>query len=402
MKTDNTPDPQFVESILVGLTYWRERTAHIDDQVIGELDAERQNLHRIVRYGLVLPQTWQSAAAVILQSFNFVERRGYWREWIPVLEKAIARCDKEHIPVKFKLLNQLGQLYRFVLQWTPALAAHEEAETIAQQLGDEQKLAESYCHLSELYLRQRQYSKAEKYGLAALARFMKIDATERWIAITSSTLGELARFRGDLAQAEERFSQAISYWRILNEPVRIARVLNDLAVAFTTAAKFEQAEKCLKETILLLGPTPNELDKVMAQINFGLLHFRRENWIGAEAAFRKANSSYLQKSPHIFYRALVANNLGNVLLKQDRLEDAASYLQDAITLWRQADDKLELANTLGTLAETLVAQRRQEEAIALFEEAIDLLSEYPDDTWVQKLQQNFMAQQKAIRTGVKS
>lgn len=402
MKTDSTPDPQFVESILVGLTYWRERTAHIDDQVISELDTERQNLHRIVRYGLVLPQTWQSAAAVILQSFNFVERRGYWREWIPVLEKAIARCDKEHISVKFKLLNQLGQLYRFVLQWTPALAAHEEAETIAQQLGDEQTLAESYCHLSELYLRQRQYSKAEKYGLAALARFTKIDATERWIAITSSTLGELARFRGDLAQAEERFSQAISYWRILNEPVRIARVLNDLAVAFTTAAKFEQAEKCLKETVLLLEPTPNELDKVMAQINFGLLHFRRENWIGAEAAFRKANSSYLQKTPHIFYRALVANNLGNVLLKQDRLEDAASYLQDAITLWRQADDKLELANTLGTLAETLAAQRRQEEAIARFEEAIDLLSEYPDDTWAQKLQENFMAQQKAIRTGVKS
>ncbi len=402
MNAANSPDPQFIENIIAGLAYWQAQTAELDDRAISQLDAERQNLYRIVQYGLELPQTWRDTAVVILQSFNFVERRGYWREWIPVLEKAIAESDEEYSPVKFRLLNQLGQLYRFVMQWPPALAAHEAAETIARQLENEQMLAESHCHLSELYLRQRQYDKAEQYGLAALNRFTKVGAPERWLAVTLSTLGELARFRGNFALAEERLFQAISHWRLLNEPVRIARALSDLAVTFLVAEKLERAERCLTEVAALLEPTGYELDKVMVQINFGLLHFKQESWIEAELAFRKADSSYLRRSPHIYYRALVANNFGNVLLKQGRLAEAASCLQDAISLWRQANDNLELGNTLGTLAETLVAQEQYTDAMPLYEEAITLLSDFPDDARAKELQEKFLGQRKATIIKAKS
>lgn len=402
MNPAKLPDAQFVENIVAGLTYWQEQTSQLDEQAIAELDVQRQNLYRIVRYGLVLPQTWLDTAVVTLQSFDLIEQRGYWQEWIPILEKAIAHCNGEHLYLKFKLLNQLGQLYRSMRQLPSALAAHEEAEAIAQSLGDEQVLAESHCNLSELYLRQRKYKEAEQYGLDALTKFTSIGAGERWLAITLDTLGELARFRGDLSLAEERLSQAVSYWCLLNEPVRMARALNDLAVTFLAAEKFEQARQCYTKVAALLEPTINELDKVMVQINLGVLYFRQEQWIEAESFFRKADSSYLRRSPHTYYQALVANNLGNVLLKQERLEAATSYLQNAITLWRQIGDKLELANTLGTLAEAVAAQGRRADAIPLYEEAVVLLSGFPEDAWAGALQEKFVAQQKAMKTKTKS
>lgn len=394
MNTGKSPDPQFIENIVASLTYWEGRTAHIDEPDIRELNRERRNLYRIVQYGLVLQQTWRSAAIVILQSFYFIERCGYWHEWIPVLEKALAWGEDEHVLLKFKLMNQLGQLHCFARQWAPALVAHKAAEKIAEQLGDEQMLAECYCHLSKLYLGQRKYDQGEKYGLSALQWFTDANAGERWIAITLSTLGELARLHGDLLLSEERLAQAVSYWRLIDEPVRTAHALNNLATTFLAAGKLVQAEQCLKEVVVLLGTTANELDKVLVHINLGGLDFRRENWIGAEAAFQEANSSYLRRSPYIYYRALVATNLGNVLLKQGRLEEATAYLQDAVSLWRSADDNLELANTLGALAETLVSRGQSLDAIPLYEEAVTLLSYFSNNAWAKELHEKFTKQRK--------
>ena len=392
-----SPSAQFIRSIKGAIAYWRKRTQEMDDNTIRRLDAERQNIFQAVQFGLVPPQTWRDAAMVVLQTFDLIEQRGYWQEWIPVMEMAITHCADDQLHLKVKLLNQLGQFYRFLWQLVPALAAHKEAETIAQQLRDEQMLAESHCSLSELYLRQRQYDKAEQYGQSALTQFTNVDVEEKWLAATLNTLGELARFRGDLLLAEKRLSQAAAHWRSLNKPVRIARTLNDLAVTFLAAGKFEQAHQCYIEVVTLLEPTTNELDKVMVQINLGVLYFRQEKWIEAEAVFRKADSACIQQSPNIYYQALIANNLGNVLLKQNRLEEAALYLHNAAAFWRQTGDNLELANTLGTLAETTIAQKRVLDAIPLYEEAIEILSDIPDDARAENLQKSFVAQQEAIQ-----
>lgn len=393
--------PRFTQIIHDALAHWQSRTAALDDDLIQALDADRENLFRLVEFGLGLAETQRETAVVIRQSFHFIERRGYWREWTPFLEKAIAGCTDEHAPLKLRLLNQLGQFHRFMRQLAPALAAHKEAETLARRLENKQMLAESHCYLSGLYLRQREYDKAETYGVSALDKFTEAGASEWWLAVTLSTLGELARSRGNLSLAEERLSQAVSYWRSLDDPVRIARALNDLAIVFLKAEQLGQAQRCYGEAAALLEPTNNELDKVMVQINLGVLYFKQERWTKAETAFRQADSTYLRWSPHIFYKALVANNLGNVLLKQERLGEAVSYLKNAITLWQQAEDDLERANTIGTLAEALVAQKKQSDALPLYEEAIDLLAKHPDDAWAKELREKFVAQRKGIQVTAK-
>lgn len=393
------PSSEFIQSIKAGIAYWHKQTYRLSPEAITILDQQRQNLYRLVQFGMKLPQTWEGAANIALQAFDLVEQRGYWQEWIPVMQQAIAACSDENSHLKFRLLNRLGQLHRLNRQLSASVKVHQAAEVIARQLDNEQMLAEVYYNLSEAYLRKHEYSEAERYGVAALSRFNKLESEKKWVPAVLNTLGEIARFRGDLDVSERRLSQAVDLSRALNRPVYLVRFLNNLALTLQVAGRFDEASQCLIEAATSLGPATNEFDKAMIQINLGVLHFKQKQWTEAEAAFREADSSYLQRSGHVYYQALTANNLGNVLLKQKRFAEAESYLRRAIPLWKQASDDLELANTVGSLAEVLVAQGQVDAAIALYSEAIALLQQFLDDAWAKQLLDRFNAQRQVLSTG---
>jgi len=391
-----SPSPHFVKAIHASLSYWQERTNQLDDRAIGKVDAERQNLYRAVQFGLVLPQTWQATAIVILQSFDLVERRGYWQEWLTTVERALNICPQDERQLRFKLLIRLGQLQRFTRQLAQAIETHYAAEAVAQQLGDAQALAEAHFNLSECYWYSRDYEKADHYGLSALEQFEQLNVDLKWCAATLNTLGMVAWWRGDLPLAEQRLSKAVDYWRIIAQPTQLARVLNNLAGTLRSAKKYELALQYLDEAGQKLASTTSELDKTMVNITRGGLYYDLQQWAKAEAAFRQADSLYLARSGHIFYQALVAQGLGNTLLKQGRLVEAEEYLHQGLALWRQASDNLMLANTLGTLAETLAAQGRSVEAIALYDEALTHLAQHPGDAWARKLHSEFQTQKRTL------
>lgn len=391
-----SPSPEFIQSIQAGISYWQELTYRLSPETMVALDRQRQNLYRLVQFGLKRPETQVGAATIALQAFDLVEQRGYWLDWAPIMQQAITGCKDERPHLKFKLLNRLGQLHRLNRQLDSSVKTHQAAEAIAQQLNDKQLLAEAHYNLSETYLRQHEYDEAERYGLAALSTFSNLKGVNQWLSAVLNTLGEISRFRGDLAVSETRLARAVDLARVSNQSTYLVRFLNNLFLTLQAAERYDEALACLTEAAVSLGPAANDFDYVMIQINLGLLHFKQQQWHEAEAAFRQANSPYLQRSGHIYYQALIANNLGNTLLKQHRFNEAESYLRRAMRLWKQANDDLELANTVGTLAEVLTAQSQFDEAIILYTEAIALLKQFPDNAWAQQLLNRFTAQSQKL------
>lgn len=78
----------------------------------GELDRHRQYIFRIVQFGLQSPETWRETGHLALQAFTLVERRGYWREWIPILARVCDLCTDEELSLQCRALNRLGQRYQ--------------------------------------------------------------------------------------------------------------------------------------------------------------------------------------------------------------------------------------------------------------------------------------------------
>jgi tetratricopeptide (TPR) repeat protein len=401
------PDASFLDCVLANLNYWRQTVTATPESDFGVLDADWPNLVRAVSYGLALPETRPAVAELALAAFDFVERRGYWEAWLPLLRalldgwpEALRASPAAPAPPRTHalLLDQYGNFLRLGQRPAEAVAAHTEAEALWRELDDRQQLARVHHALSEDYRVWRRYAEAEHFGVLALEEFEQLELAK--VAgnggAVLNTLGLTAYARGDFEIAEQMLTRAVALWRNANTPVVLARILTNLAFNLEAQGKVEAALSAYFEAGEILEATVDELKRSMLQLSLGTLYFNQGRLAEAEAAFAQADSPYLRASGHLYYQAVTANNQGNLLLAQKRLDEAESKLRLAISLWRQMEDGVMLANTLGTLGEALGALDRPTKAINAYDEALELLARYPEDAWAKRLLGKFREQREAL------
>lgn len=304
--------PKFAESVAANVAYWQARLSDLSDGDNTAIDRDRVNLFRAVEFGLGLQDTWHDTAGLIVQCFSFIVQRGYYREWIPVIETVVSSCTEDDLALRGRLLDQLGLCYRRNRQLDAAIISHLEEEHIGELLEDESRKAFARMHLSAVYWRKHQYEKAEQYGLAALEGFSGRDDNKEKVAACLINLGNIAQGRGEHTLAKDRLKQSLELYRELNQPADLANALKNLSTVYETEGNYEEALMGLIEAAETLASTDYEIDKATIEINIGTLYFRKGQLDLAEAAFRRADSPYMRQFGPIYYRALTANNLGNV------------------------------------------------------------------------------------------
>jgi tetratricopeptide (TPR) repeat protein len=380
---------KFAESIAANLDYWHVRLGDLSEDDLRVVDRDRVNLYRAIEFGLDLQETWQETTKLIVRCFPLITQRGYYRDWIPVLEKAASCCTGKDLALKGRVFDQLGICYRRNRLLDAAITVHLEEERIGESLKDESRMAFARMHLSAAFWRKHQYERAEQYGLAALSGFMALDDSKEMVASCLINLGNIAQGRGDHALARDRLNRSLGLYRELNQPADIAVVLKNLSTVYETEGNYDEALVGLIEAADILSGTEFEIDKSLVEINIGTLYFRKGELDLAEAAFNRADSPYMRELGPVFYRALIANNLGNVCLLREQWDQAEKYLQRSVFLFRQANAQVNLANSLSGVAEALVGMGKVDEAIPYYDEAIELVAIFPEDAWAKRLYEEF-------------
>lgn len=251
--------------------------------------------------------------------------------------------------------------------------------------------------MSTDYAFSRQYGLAEQYGQQALTSFRATNAPPKFQAAALNVLGMIAWWRGQLDYAETQLRQAAFLWRELGQLTELLRTLNNLMGILKAAGKYEAVRLCYAEAVTCFPHIASEFEKIVTEVGYGGALFEQGHYQEAEAVFHRANSIYLQQSGHLYYQAIVAQCLGNTLLKQESLDKAASYLKESARLWEKCDDELMRANTLGTIAELYVRQGKTGKAVAFFDQALAILGRYPDDAWAKKLAADFTKQLRELK-----
>lgn len=390
------PSQHFTRGILANLVYWQEQVSQLTDTDARLFLQEQANLLLAVEMGLALAETRPSANTLLMQLFPLIERCGYWQWWLPLWETAVAAAAQSQIGQCARLLNYLGQLRRLNGQVDQAIQRHEEAQTIAQQAGDARSLAEAWGNLTLDNHARRAYDRAESYGQQALTLFDTLDNAEKWEATLWNTLGLVALDRQDFAQAEIRLRCSAAIWQQLQHPTQLARILKNLGILFQQQQNYLLAGYCYQEALQHLAATDSDLDRIQVQMNLGVLHFLQQQYTQAEIAFRLTHSFFQRHQGSHSLRAMAAQNLGNVLVKQERPAEAQVYFQQASMLWQQLQDELNLANTLGSLGEAWVLLGDVPTAVTAYDEALILLAHYPAHPWAQKLQREFTMEREAL------
>lgn len=389
------PSRQFHNSIMASLSYWREITKEIGDHGIKQLDKERQNLFRAVEFGLALPQAWRMTVDIALQTIPLINRRLYRREWIPVLEDLLKQYPEGNPRMKFNLLIQLGRLQRLELQRDQAVKTLEGAEDLAKQMGDQHALAQAYYQIGRAHSDARRYQKADSYIKSALDILDELkDVDLALLAWVLNARGKISQINGDFELAHEYYTRSISNWRKIPDETGLARTLMDLATNYRYSGDLDQAIAQYKQAEQIFSSSANELDKTLVAINLGATYYDKGEWVLAEETFRKAYSTYLRKSGELRMQAILTVNLGNVLLKVGRLAEAEAYLRQAIVMWEEIDDDLNLANCIGTLGEVLSAKGDYRAAITLFIEALSGLDKYSTHPFARQIRETFEVEKR--------
>lgn len=378
-------DEQFVQSAAASVVYWQQRLQTADEAELSALNRDRRNILSAIEFGLRLPQTLRPAAALTLQTYPMIRSAGYVAEWIPIFEWAASLIGPVDGALQRHLWNRVGQFYHAMRRLDEAVAAHQWVAQSAREAGHEQAEAEAFLHLAEDYREQREYPQAHRYAQQALQRFRALNSGQRWEAAALNSLGFVAWRRGDRQEAEALLRRAIERYRALQENVQLARALNNLGGVLREQKAYESAEQAYEEAVATLANTGAALEKIIVNVSLASLYYEQEQYEAAEMTFRAADTPYLQRSGHSYYQAYVANGLGNTFWRQGRLKAAEAKLRRAVALWREADDDLMMANSIRSIARVLAAQGRAQEAIAHYDEALQIAIRYKDDAWAREL-----------------
>jgi tetratricopeptide (TPR) repeat protein len=364
----------FVAGIDNAFHYWRQRL----ESDLPAVDRERHNLYRAIQFGLAHPGTAAAAATLALQLYPLVMARGYWREWQPLLAQALHGCCHDQPRLRASLLNFLGQAQRVSGRVEAAIASHRAAAALAETLDDPFALSETYHFLARAYLDARDYPLAEHYARAVLdLPPVETPLGLHYLADSLRTLALAARSRGDFDDAIDTMGRAVEIWRRAGDHYQLAKGLLDLGLTVQKGGDPDLALIFFTQAAGLLEGTMHVTDQIVVQYNIGAVHFARDEWPQAEAAFRQIDLAYLRETGNLILEANVLTARGNALIYQGRCSQAVPLLRSAVAIRRQLEDPVESANAIGGLGEALACLGEHDQALACYDEAIDLFAAFP-------------------------
>lgn len=376
--------PRFRAQIGRALRYWLARTTDFDEAELPQLARERDNIVQAVRYGSALAEWMGDSAELAHRFFPVVERQADFAAWRGVLEQLVRRLPPG--AARVRLANHIALLHRLDGRPTTAVAHHQAVLADADAHGLAADAATITYNLGYDYWEINDYRQAWAHAERAAARGAAVpDLPPHFHASVALLKGLVYLHTGRGAQALPLFETAAEQWEAIGRWTYAARAVINMAQAAEATGDLAHGLALYERAEALLERANNRLDRQLVVINRGTNYSRQEKWEKALEAYLAADFDFLRRIGHRRYLAMLATNIGDVALRLGDWDSAESQLHEALRLWRSLEDDVMLANAVGTLGELHLAKRETDRAAHHLDEALALLSRYPDNAWGREL-----------------
>jgi len=376
-----TPTPQFTTLIRNNIHHWQE-TAMQQPERADYLHTEQQNVYQSIDMGLQVAATMPAATDLMLELSLFVEKHGYWRTWIPLLEKSIAA--HADTPKRWQLQIQLA----FFL-WKSG--ENETAVSILNQLLtkslDTAQQGRVHYHLGNSYFWQQRYDDARIHAQKALTIFASHpEETIGGTAPAINLLGTINLHTNNNAAAIPLFAEARQLWAREGAYDYVITTWNNEARSHGAIGQVAEAMHCYQQAILRLETQGNLLDTGRIYLNLGTLYASQEKWKEAESAYLYVDRNALYQQGHLDLYARLITSLGYVVMEMGELETAVSHTTEAIAIWQQLGNELMEANALENLGDAQLRLGNINAARTSYQNGLNLANKHPDNLFAQELQ----------------
>ncbi len=235
-----------------------------------------------------------------------------------------------------------------------------QAEAITEQLIPESlEEAENLNSLGEVARRRGDLDQAEELYRRALAIRQRPALESLDMALSLNGLGAVALARGDLDQAAKLFRRSLAI-REQQAPgsLDVAAGLNNLGIVAKVRGDLEQAAELHQRALAIRQQqAPESLVVTTSLINLGVVAQARGDLEQATELSLQALAIQERLAPESPDAATSLINLGDLARVQGDLDQAAEYCRRAVSIFeRQAPQSLDMARSLSAMA--LVARAR--------------------------------------------
>jgi predicted ATPase/tRNA A-37 threonylcarbamoyl transferase component Bud32 len=203
----------------------------------------------------------------------------------------------------------------------------------------------------------------------ALSRASEVPDEE--LSKARSTLGNLARRSGDLAEALRQHELSLEINRRSGNPHRTAVSLHNVANILVALGDIEGGRARFEESMPLRRAVGDEQSLALALIGLGVVEFRLQDLAAAERHLEEA-ISILRRGGDPLRLGQPLNNLAVIKLENERFDEADALLDESMEVRQQTGDVHGITQTLWNKG--LVQQRRgdKSEALRYLREALEL------------------------------
>lgn len=322
------------------------------------------------------PGSKKEAMALLRMGLLQSKKENYERAVVSI-ESAIAIMSKKEPDADLvNAFMDLGIVLENATRHETSLSRFKTAARLSQTLNLSELLGEQYLHIGRVYdLRLNQYATALAYYEKAQALFSSLGDAEK-IAESKLNRGRCFRLLGDFSEADALFGQSLA---LLGEkgsrhPLLRAKVLIEQANNAWYQGRYEEAFKRQRQCQALAVRYDIVALQGMALNTEGLIWWTLGDYDKATDVLENALTlaeSQLTRPDEV---ASTLNNIGLVLRDKGAFEDALAVFEKAIEIDRAIDSQWGLAYDYRNKGLTYLKLDRFNEAADLFDRAYGISS----------------------------
>lgn len=251
------------------------------------------------------------------------------------------------------------------------------AREILEPTGDTTNLARAYHCLGRAYwgldeqaLAREQYELAIEWGRRA--------RKDRALAITYMNLGLVARHEGDLDEAGMCYRRALRLLRQTSDEASRARLQNNLGVMLLYQGNFYEAGNSLRRALEHLSTFHSDALVGHVNNNFAVTCIYTGEWAIAESYIQQALTIARQHQDKLD-EGIFTETLGLLRTHQGRIPEANELLRFALDRGKEVGSKKLETQAYLSLAKLWLAERNTHLSLTYARNARDLASEVSDE-----------------------
>lgn len=338
-------------------------------------EADHNNFLSAIEWGVENEEA--EKGGMIADAFwKYWEISGQYSSGIRILEIILNKKGDLSETTRVKLLNKVGNLYKFQGNYEVAGKFFEESLSISQKMKDKIGISASFINLGSLAFTQGDFEQAKKFFEESIA--IKRDLGDKiGIAGSLNNLGGISFSQGEYKQAKEYYESSLAIRKEIGDKIGIAASLNNLGGLELYQGNYEQAKKLFEESLSIKKEVGDKKGIAYTLGYVGSVSNQQGDYEQTKKIYEES-LSILKEIGDKQGIADFLNNLGNLASSQSNYEEARKFYEKSLNAFREIDARLGIASSLNNLGETLSflgnclgAKESLEESLTIFREIGD-------------------------------